>query len=82
MPTIDEDEPSPEELEALRGALALDPALHAELELILPALDPAARLTLRRAIARGGRRPAAAVLEALVAAAAASGSGRHPRGRD
>ncbi|KAA0268604.1 MAG: hypothetical protein EDQ89_11140, partial [Acidobacteria bacterium] len=73
MPAIDEDEPSPEELVALGGALARDPALRAELELILPALDPGAREALRQAIARaaaGGRlRPAAAVLEALVAVA-------------
>jgi hypothetical protein len=82
MPAIDEDEPSPEVLEALRGALARDPALRAELELILPALDRAARLVLRRAIAGAGRRPAAVVLEALVAAAAVSRPGRHPWGRD
>lgn len=80
MPAINEDEPSPEELEALHGALARDPALRAELELILPALDPAARRALRQAIAGAGRRPAAAVLEALVAAAV--GAGRRHRGRD
>jgi hypothetical protein len=83
MPVTDEDEPSPGELEALLGGFADDPALRAELELILPALDPAARRAFGRAIARAdaGPRPAAAVLAALVAAAGA-GSGRHRRGRD
>ncbi len=82
MPAINEDEPSVEELEALRGVLARDPALRAELELILPALDPVARRAFRRALARAGadRRPAAAVREAL--AAVAVGAGRHRRGRD
>jgi len=77
MPAINEDEPSREELEALNGALARDPALRAELDLILPVLDPASRRAFRQAIA-GADRPAAAVLEALVAAAA----GRRLRRRD
>lgn len=74
MPAINEDEPSREELEALNGALARDPALRAELDLILPVLDPASRRAFRQAIAGAGRRPAAAVLEALVAAAAGAGA--------
>jgi hypothetical protein len=82
MPVIDEDGASPEELALLGDVLARDPALRAELELILPALDPAARRALRHAIVRAApsRRPAAVLLEALVAAAAAD-RGRPPRNR-
>ncbi|HET6830922.1 MAG TPA: hypothetical protein VFH44_06170 [Solirubrobacterales bacterium] len=71
---IDEDGLSPGELDALRGVLARDPALAAELELILPALDGAARRGFWRELAaeielRSVDRPAAAVLAALVIAA-------------
>jgi hypothetical protein len=71
MPVIDEDGLSPEELDALRGVLARDPALAAELELILPALGEGARRAFWRRLATAGPagRPAAAVLAALVVAA-------------
>ncbi|MEZ5074424.1 MAG: hypothetical protein R2691_06260 [Solirubrobacterales bacterium] len=75
MPSIDHDGLTPAETRALRSALARDPALAGELELILPALAPAARRELVRELARrcaGAERPAAAVLEALVAAARTS----------
>jgi hypothetical protein len=79
MPANDEDGPIPDDLETLLGR---DPALAAELELILPALDPATRRDFRSALATAGRgtRPAAAVLEALVAAARSRpGQGRDRR---
>ena len=74
MPAIDQDGLAPDEARAVRAALARDPALADELDLILPgavaerAAHIPARLR-RRCGARG--RPAGAVLEALVAAAAA-----------
>jgi len=71
MPAIEYDGLAPAEVRALRSALARDRALAAELELIVPALDRAARLPFMRALARGcsaGARPAAAVLAALVVA--------------
>lgn len=75
MPSIDQDGLAPAESRALSSALAQDPALARELELILPALDPAARRAFKRELARrcgGADRPAAAVLEALVAASRAT----------
>jgi hypothetical protein len=74
MPANDEDESPPEGLDALSDALARDPSLLAELELILPALDPAARRAFGQALVAAGldQRPAALVLEALVAAARAA----------
>lgn len=74
MPAIDQDGLAPDEARAVRAALARDPALADELDLILPALSPSGRRTFLRAFACscGARgRPAGAVLEALVAAAAA-----------
>lgn len=76
MPSIDHDGLTPVEARALRSALARDPALAGELELILPALDPAVRRAFTGELMRrcaGAERPAAAILEALVAATRASG---------
>ena len=69
MPAIEEDGPTPDELRALGDVLARDPALAGELELILPALGRDARAAFCRELTNvAGERPAAAVLEALVAA--------------
>ncbi len=67
MPPIDQDGLSRDELAAVRAALARDPALAAELRLILPALDPPTRRAFWAEFAAtcGGPRPAAAVLAAL-----------------
>ena len=75
MPANDQDGLSREELDAVRAALARDPALGAELDLILPALAPAARAAFWRAFAGacGSRRPAAAVLGSLIEAARSRG---------
>ena len=73
MPAFDQDGLAPDEARAVRAALARDPALADELDLILPALSASGRRAFLRAFAgrcATGRRPAAAVLEALVAAAA------------
>lgn len=81
MPSVDHDGLTPAETRALRSALARDPALAAELELILPALDPAARPVLLGELARrcaGVERPAAAVLGALVVAARTRGASGMP----
>jgi hypothetical protein len=74
MPAIDQDGLSRDELEAVRAALARDPALAGELDLILPALGPAARTAFWAEFARAcdGERPAAAVLTALTRAARGS----------
>jgi hypothetical protein len=70
MPAIEDDGPTPGELNALDGVLARDPDLTAELDLILPALGPETRAAFCRELAAApGERPAAAVLAALVAAA-------------
>ncbi|MCB0875057.1 MAG: hypothetical protein R2718_02140 [Solirubrobacterales bacterium] len=72
MPAYDEHGLTPGERSAIGAALGRDPALGAELELILPVLDAAAGTTFLRELAAaspGAERPAAAVLEALVAAA-------------
>ena len=68
MPAIDQDGLSPGELDAVRSALARDPDLAAELDLILPALDGAGRRVFWQAFAplAGDERPAAAVLVALI----------------
>ena len=67
----------------MRAALALDAALGDELDLILPALSASGRRAFLRAFARRcatGGRPAAAVLEALVATASGTAlSGRGAR---
>lgn len=70
MPAIDQDGLSPGELDAVRSALARDPDLAAELDLILPALDGAGRRAFWQAFAplAGDERTAAAVLVALIAA--------------
>lgn len=70
MPAIDQDGLSPDELDAVRSALARDPDLAAELDLILPALDGAGRRAFWQAFApvAGDERPAAAVLVALICA--------------
>jgi len=73
MPAIDQDGLAADEARAVRAALARDPALGDELDLIFPALSASGRRAFLRAFAgrcAAGRRPAAAVLEALVAAAA------------
>jgi len=73
MPAFDQDGLAPDEARAVRAALARDPALADELDLILPALSASGRRAFLRAFAcrcGEGRRPAGAVLEALVAAAA------------
>jgi len=73
MPAFDQDGLAPDEARAVRAALARDPALADELDLILPALSRGGRRAFLRAFADGcaaDRRPAGAVLEALVAAAA------------
>jgi hypothetical protein len=72
MPAIDQDGLAPDEARAVRAALARDPALGDELDLILPALSASGRRGFLQAFARrcvAGGRPAAAVLEALVATA-------------
>ncbi len=71
MPAIDQDGLSRDELAAVRAALVRDPDLGAELDLILPALAPAARSAFWHRFATGCRRerPAAAVLAALIATA-------------
>jgi len=71
MPVNEEDGLSPEERDVLHGLGARDPELEAELALILPALDAAARNAFWRQLAEtgAGARPAAAVLAALVIAA-------------
>jgi len=71
MPAIDQDGLSPGELGAVRSALARDPALHDELDLILPALEPGVRRAFWREFASAcdAERPAGAVLAALTAAA-------------
>ncbi|HEU4802422.1 MAG TPA: hypothetical protein VFS73_04515 [Solirubrobacterales bacterium] len=72
MPAIDQDGLAPDEARAVRAALARDPALADELDLILPALSASGRRAFLRAFAgscAAGGRPAAAVLEALVATA-------------
>ena len=73
MPAIDQDGLSPDELGAVGAALAHDPCLREELELILPALDAGTRRAFWQAFASTCEveRPAGAVLEALVAAARA-----------
>jgi hypothetical protein len=75
MPSIDHDGLAPAEVRALQSILARDPALARELEMILPALAPAARRAFGRELGRCGdaERPAAAVLEALVVASRAAG---------
>jgi hypothetical protein len=62
----------PEELDAVESALEREPALRDELEMILDAVDPEARIAFWRAfVDQGGTgdRPASAVLHALVSAA-------------
>lgn len=73
MPPIDQDGLSRDELAAVRVALGRDPALAAELNLILPALDRRVRRAFWAEFAAtcGGPRPAAAVLAALTRAARA-----------
>lgn len=87
MPVIDQGGLSSDELGAVSAALARDPGLRGELELILPALDRGTRRAFWRAFASGCdvERPAAAVLEALVAAARSTSRapvGRRPPPRD
>ena len=73
MSVVDLSGLTPEELDAVASALAREPALRDELEMILGAVDKGVRIAFGRAfIDNGGTgdRPAAAVLPALVLAAA------------
>ena len=77
MPATDEDGLTPGERSTLGAVLGRDPALEAELMLILSALGVASRASFLRQLAATApetERPAAAVLAALVGAARDGGS--------